>query len=267
MLPAPTIKLTAEQIASYNANGYLSLPAITTGEEVERLRRIYDRLFATKAGREKGDHFDLGGTDEENKEAVLPQILGPSQYAPELLETQLRANAIAIAHQLGGPGCEVVFDHAINKPPHSPAPTPWHQDEAYWADDTTYEHSLSIWIPFQDVDERSGCMQFIPGSNKLEVLPHHPINNDPRIHGLELDNAAYDVSKPAVCPLPAGGCTIHSGRTLHYTGPNNADVPRRAYILVAHTPKKALATPRNFYWNKQKQTARAERAAAAAAKK
>ena len=110
MLPQPTIKLTPEQIASYNENGFLSLPAITTHEEVEKLRQIYDRLFATKAGREKGDHFDLGGTDEDNKEAVLPQILGPSQYAPELLQTLLRANAIAIAHQLGGPDC----DHQVN---------------------------------------------------------------------------------------------------------------------------------------------------------
>jgi ectoine hydroxylase-related dioxygenase (phytanoyl-CoA dioxygenase family) len=264
MLPEPTIHLTPEQIASYHENGYLSLPAITTQEEVAKLRAIYDRLFDTKAGHERGDHFDLGGTDEEGKAAVLPQILGPSKYAPELLETQLRANANSIARQLGGPDCEIVFDHAINKPPHSPAPTPWHQDEAYWQDDTTYDHALSVWIPFQDVNQHNGCMQFIPKSNKLEVMKHHSINNDPRIHGLEMNEGEYDVSKPAVCPLPAGGCTIHSSRTLHYTAPNNSDIPRRAYILVAHTAKKTLPVSRNFYWNKMKTTARTERAKTAA---
>jgi hypothetical protein len=264
-MPKPTITLTAEQIKSYRDNGYLSLPALTTPEEVVKLREIYDRLFASKAGREEGNHFDLGGTDEDNKEAALPQILGPSRYAPELLDTLLRANAAAVAMQLGGPECTIGFDHAINKPAHSGAATPWHQDEAYWDDDATYDAAMSIWIPFQDVNETNGCMQFIPGSQKLEVLPHHSINNDPRIHGLELNAGAADVSHPAICPIPAGGCTIHPSRTLHYTAPNLSDAPRRAYILVFTTPKKKLPVSRNFYWNKQKHTARQERAEAAKA--
>ena len=32
-------------------------------------------------------------------------------------------------------------------------------------------------------------------------------------------------------PLKAGGCTIHTGRTLHYAGANLTDAPRRAYIV------------------------------------
>ena len=32
-------------------------------------------------------------------------------------------------------------------------------------------------------------------------------------------------------PLRAGGCTVHTGRTLHYTGGNRTDTPRRAYIV------------------------------------
>jgi hypothetical protein len=32
-------------------------------------------------------------------------------------------------------------------------------------------------------------------------------------------------------PLKSGGCTIHTGRTLHYTGGNLTDLPRRAYIV------------------------------------
>src|SRR5688572_20744765 len=102
-MPKATITLSAEQIDFYRREGYLTLPAITPLEEVERLRQIYDRLFAMRAGREVGDQFDLAGTDQEDKPATLPQILEPAKYAPELAEALYRTNAQAIARQLLGP--------------------------------------------------------------------------------------------------------------------------------------------------------------------
>jgi hypothetical protein len=47
-----TVTLTQEQIDFYHTNGFLALDAITTLEEVEWMRGIYDRLFAQRAGRE-----------------------------------------------------------------------------------------------------------------------------------------------------------------------------------------------------------------------
>lgn len=253
----PTILLTDDQIAFYHEHGYLSIPAITTPEEVERLCDVYDRLFASRAGREKGDQFDLAGTDEEGKEASLPQILGPSQYAPELLDTQLRINADAMVKQLLGPEAGVGGDHAIFKPPFHGAETPWHQDEAYWDPKWLY-NSMSIWVPFQPATLENGCLWFVPGSHRLEVLPHHSINHDPRIHGLEVEGA--DVSGAVACPLPAGGATFHHNRTLHYAGPNHSDIPRRAYIMGAGAPGKPYPGERRFPWNELKQTAREARA-------
>ena len=93
----PTIRLTEEQIAFYHENGFLAIEAITTPEEVARLRDVYDRLFAQRAGRAEGNQFDLAGADEEGTEAALPQILSPRQYAPELTDTLYEANARAIA--------------------------------------------------------------------------------------------------------------------------------------------------------------------------
>ena len=258
----PTITLTDEQIAFYHREGYLALPAITTREEVERLREIYDRLFATRAGREEGNQFDLGGTDEEGVTATLPQILGPSQYAPELKDTLLRANALAIAKQLLGPEAAARGEHAILKPARYGAPTPWHQDEAYWDPALEYE-SFSVWVPLQEATRDNGCMQFVPGSHRWEVLPHHSIGHDPRVHGLEVD--AADTSNAVACPLAPGGATVHHNRTLHYAGPNRSDTPRRAYITGFGLPAKQRATPRDFYWNTIKRTARDERRKAAQA--
>src|SRR3982751_4177270 len=98
----PTVSLTQQQIDFYHANGFLALDAITTPQEVAWLREIYDRLFAQRAGREEGNQFDLGGSDEEGKTAALPQILSPSKYAPELKEGLFRVNGMQVARQLLG---------------------------------------------------------------------------------------------------------------------------------------------------------------------
>src|SRR5687767_5167270 len=183
----PTISLTTEQIEFYHGAGYLVLPRITTAEEVRWLRGIYDRLFATRAGRADGNQFDLGGADEDGEEAKLPQILSPARYAPELKDGLFRANALAVATQLLGESCIPQGEHAILKPARVGPETPWHQDEAYWGDEREY-NSISIWIPLQEATLANGCMWFIPRSHKGEVVPHHCINHDVRLHGLEMDS-------------------------------------------------------------------------------
>lgn len=252
-----TIQLSEEQIRQYHDQGFLSLPALTTPEEIELMREAYDRIFAERAGRERGDQFDLAGSDEEGKQAALPQILSPSKYAPELANLQAWVNAKAIASQLLGGEAIYSGDHAILKPAGHGAPTPWHQDEAYWDPMLEYQ-SMSFWMPLQEANEANGCMQFVPGSHKLEVLEHHSINHDPRVHGLETDGV--DETQAVACPLPPGGCTIHDSRTLHYAGPNRSDVPRRAYIMVFGLEPSERKTPRSFPWNDKKKTARDARA-------
>ena len=260
----PTVRLSEQQIDSFHRAGYLALPQITPADEVRWLREVYDRLFATRAGRAEGNQFDLGGADEEGAEAKLPQILSPARYAPELNQGLYRANALAVAKQLLGEACIAQGEHAILKPARVGPETPWHQDEAYWGDEAAY-NAISIWIPLQDATLENGCMWFIPGSHKSEIVPHHSIGHDVRVHGLEMD-APPPMDQAVACPIPAGGCTIHHNRTMHYAGPNRSAEPRRAYILGFGTPPTKRATPGNFYWNKLKQTPREQRARAAEAR-
>ena len=256
--------ITESQIAFFHENGYLAIPEITTQNEIEKMRVIYDRAFSAKVGRAEGNQFDLAGTDEEGKEASLPQILGLSRYEPEIAESLYRTNALAISMQLLGDDARFTGDHAILKPALHGAPTPWHQDEAYWGEEWDY-NALSVWMPLQEANLDNGCMQFIPGSHKMEVQPHHSIGHDPRVHGLEIDEV--DSSNAVPCALPPGGATFHLSRTLHYTSPNLSPNPRRAYILTFATPPTRRTSERDFYWNKIKRTAREDRAKTAGAVK
>jgi len=237
------VTLTQEQIDKFHARGFLRLEAITTAEEVTRLQGVYDRLFEPGALVPEKDRLELAGNADA---PVLPQIMNPDHYAPELRETVAFANAQRIAAQLLGDAIVDSGMHAIRKPPKDGAATPWHQDEAYW--NPAYEHNgLSIWIPLQPATLENGCMQFVPGSHHHGVQPHQLIS--PESHGLELQSLEL-VEEAVACPLPPGGATIHFSRTLHYAGPNTSTEPRRALIMGFNAPGVLLPEPRDMPWQR-----------------
>jgi ectoine hydroxylase-related dioxygenase (phytanoyl-CoA dioxygenase family) len=264
----PTFRLSQDQVAFFKREGYLSVDHLTTDDDVAKLRASYDRIFQQRAGREEGNQFDLAGTDEEGKEAALPQILDPAKYAPEMNDSLLLANATQLVRDLFGPEATCAIAHAIFKPARKGAATPWHQDAAYWNPMEDYPNTVSIWVPLQQATVENGCMQFVPRSHQArEIWRHQSVNNDPRIHALELHPTETGrVGGAVACPMPAGGCTVHGGYTLHYTAPNTSDIPRRALILLGGLPPVKRSTPRENPWTQAKKTAREERAKAFAAK-
>lgn len=251
--------LSVEQVRNFHLNGFLSITdPIASEGELGELRVIYDRLFLDRAGRETGDQFDLAGSDEEGKEAALPQILNPAKYAPELETFGFLAEAVSIVRQLLGEEASLGIAHAIFKPAGSGAATPWHQDEAYW-DPALLYRTVSCWMPLQEATVENGCLWFMPGSHVWDVQPHRSIGGDLRVHGLEMVDTA-GINHSVACPLPAGGITIHLNRTAHYAGPNVSNTPRRALIMMGGLPATPFQGKRSFPWNEAKKTAREERA-------
>ncbi|MBU6502207.1 MAG: phytanoyl-CoA dioxygenase family protein [Burkholderiales bacterium] len=255
-----TLSLSSRDIEQFHDLGFLSIPRITTHDEIAHVRGLYDRLFEQRAGWNNGDFFDFAGLDDLGTPATVPQLSEPSRYEPALKDMIFRKNAHALAQQLLGPGAELVFEHAILKPAGIGGETPWHQDEAFYPRFTNYR-SLTFWMPLQPVDQFNGCLEFIPHSNNGPLLQHRSIKNDKRIHGLEA--LGVDESGKVICPLDEGGATVHGYRTLHHAAPNRTDGPRRAYALAFGVRSKAYTLREEFPWNLAKETAREKRAASA----
>ena len=111
--------LTQTQTASFLNDGFLALDRITSMEEVESLKPIFERLFERRVGRELGMHYDMVGTDEDDSANGLLQIMSPSRFVPSLLRTEIIANARSLALQILGSRAEFQLDHALLKPAHS----------------------------------------------------------------------------------------------------------------------------------------------------
>ena len=133
------------------------------------------------------------------------------------------------------------------------------QDESYWLD-MPDKRALSFWFPLCDARVENGCMWFVPGSHQGELRPHRPVrpghhlkepitarileetwrrptlkfnSRVPTVQDLVVRQMteAVEAGEGVACPVAAGGCTVHTGRTLHYTGGNTTRQPRRAYIV------------------------------------
>jgi hypothetical protein len=240
--------LTSAEVAEFHRRGFVSIPRISTVEEISRLHEIFARLFEERAGRREGGHYDMLSHDGEGDAPSLPTIINPVDYASQLRRLEYRTNALGAARQLLGPRAVPSFEQAILKPPRRGGATPWHQDEAYRYDPNFEYRQVSIWMPLQDATAENGCMRYIPESHRCEVLPHRSVGGDPRVHAIECPGG-FDPRSAVVCPLPAGGATLHDGRTLHGAGPNLSDGPRYAYILSFEVPPVPARQPRQFSWN------------------
>jgi Phytanoyl-CoA dioxygenase (PhyH) len=239
------VRLTDDQIAQFHADGYTSTTRITTDEELEWLRPVYDFLFAEKRGAWKGGYFDLSRPYEAEGDDLLPQVLMPEVRFPQLRRTNVARNARTIASQLiGRPDHELkTWSHMIRKPPHVGGALPWHQDEAYWGTEFAYR-ALACWVPLDPATVASGCMHFLPRSHTGPVRPHRHIGDDPSVHGLETDVADDQEGVPV--PIEAGGATFHHCRTLHMTTPNGSEQVRRAWsteVQVEPVPLPAGERP------------------------
>lgn len=226
MILFPTMKLTNEQIAEFNTNGFLLLKnfadpvlcdaikakakehldkqiqPIESEEEylrtgssngtIRRLRQVYDRE----------DVFKEWMTDKKIR-PILEQLLGEH---PRLL----------LAHH----------NSIMTKLPHKSSITTWHQDIRYWH----YQNDklLSVWLSLGDEFLENGLLEFIPGSHKMSFSPEQ---FDERSSFREdLPQNKEIVSKRAHYNLKKGDIVLFHAKTLHYAHQNETDKAKISFV-------------------------------------
>ena len=120
--------------------------------------------------------------------------------------------------------------------------TPWHQDEAFRSPDFVYSE-LSIWLALQPATLENGCMQFIPGSNKWDVLEHRSPGGDKHLHPLECcGDFARDLAVAE--PLAPGGCTARRAHTASHRRQHLRRAQAGLHPDLQHAARVQAGTPR-----------------------
>ncbi|CAK8675710.1 unnamed protein product [Clavelina lepadiformis] len=162
----------------------------------------------------------------------------PSSYVENLQEGKLHERAAKIAKIILGDDMTFDFDMLISKAPLTDTVTPMHQDESYWCD-MPDKRAVTVWVAMDNATVDNGCMWFVPGSHNKELRPHRQAREGH--HVLCCDG---DESEMIASPIRAGSCTLHHGRTIHYTRGNSTDKQRRAFI-VNYRPGLMVTWERN----------------------
>jgi ectoine hydroxylase-related dioxygenase (phytanoyl-CoA dioxygenase family) len=133
----------------------------------------------------------------------------------------------------------------IRKAPRDEEPVPFHQDEAYWNPWFDYR-SLGVWTPLDPATVESGCMSMVPGSHLEGIRTHALRNDDPTVTLIDMVDPPVERAVPQ--PVPIGGASFHHCRTIHGSGPNVSDHPRRVVIAEWQAAPVRREAPKDHPW-------------------
>jgi len=120
------------------------------------------------------------------------------------------------------------------KEANSPGFVSWHQDSTYWGLDP--DEVITAWIAFTEVNEANGYMQVIPGSHKIDQLPHvDTFHKDNLLSRGQEIAVEVDVSKAVGVALHAGEMSLHHIKLVHGSAANRTD-DRRIGLAIRYIP-------------------------------
>ncbi|MCC6730466.1 MAG: phytanoyl-CoA dioxygenase family protein [Chthonomonadales bacterium] len=220
-----TYPLSEEQVRFYQENGYIQLFDVLPPDELARTRSALDD--ANRLTLDARHHTSAANPEYER---VFVQKVNLWRVHEGMRRYVLNARVAEIARRLAGAErIRLWHDHALVKMPGDSRESPWHQDLPYWP--MNESGALSCWMALDDVDERNGCMQFVPRSQSWGQLEPIRLVNAQDLFGLVTEPETKDFT-PVVMRMPAGSCTFHHGLTFHYASANSTDRPRRAIITI-----------------------------------
>ncbi len=223
-------RLTDAQVAFYHEEGYLPGVRILTDEQVELLRgELADFFKPDHDGRELW--YEYHTNESTNPATILFHALGAWRIRPGFHDLLWHPAFTIAGSQLLGGAVRFWHDQLFCKPARHGGVVAWHQDYSYWTRTQPMSH-LTCWIGLDDSTVANGCVHYVPGSHRWDLL---------RITGLAGNMAAirevltpeqWDrFQRPVAVELLKGECTFHHPLMVHGSFENRTDQPRRATVI------------------------------------
>lgn len=222
-------RLSESQIEFYAQYGYLAGVRMLTDEQVDELRKEVTELLDPN---HPGNHllYEFSSNESADPQKVLFHALGAWRVTPGLHDILWNPAFTVPAAQLLGGAVRFWHDQIFYKPAHHGGVVIWHQDYSYWTRTQPMAH-LSCWIGLDDSTRANGCLHYVPGSHRWNLLPREEFANDmDTIHKSLTPEQERDF-KPVAIELKKGECSFHHPLMVHGSYENRTDTSRRAVVL------------------------------------
>ncbi len=223
-------RVTAEQIAHYQREGYVIQEDFLSREELAEMTAAVMRSVETLGGRRLAgvENEDLEETDDYYT-GVFLQRVNLWKIDPTIAGFFLSAALGRMLCELAGiDGIRMWHDHTLQKLPWA-NPTSWHVNAPNWS-----FHSrdvLSVWIALDDATIQNGCMYFLPGTHKTAQFDRNA-GFGPQVGALFDVYPEWRDIEAVPIELNAGAASVHNGLLAHGAGPNMSPHPRRAMVCI-----------------------------------
>lgn len=226
---AEPFRLSEDQIAFYQANGYLPGIRLLSDAQVDALREELGGLF--DLGHEGQELWYEYHTNESgDPDNVLFHALGAWRIRPGLHDILWNPAFTVPASQLLGGAVRFWHDQLFCKPARHGGVVAWHQDYSYWTRTKPMRH-LTCWIGLDDATTENGCLHYIPRSHHWELLPITGLANNMDAIQTVLSDKQKAAFKPVPVELKKGEASFHHPHMVHGSYANRTDRPRRAVVL------------------------------------
>lgn len=222
-------RLSDEQVEFYRREGYLAGVNLLTDSQIDVLRRELQELAdSNHPGHEL--FYEYNSNESSDPTKVLFHALGAWRISPAFHDLLWNpAFLIAAAQLLDGP-VRFWHDQIFFKPARHGGIVAWHQDYSYWTRTKPMAH-LSCWIGLDDSSRDNGCVHYVPGSHRWNLLPVTGLADDMNSIQSVLTEDQKREFKPVAIELKKGQASFHHPLMVHGSSENRTDHPRRAVVL------------------------------------
>lgn len=224
-------ELEEDQINFFKKNGFISGIKMLDDAQMEIIRNELSEIASPQhPGHEL--FYEFNSNESTDPGTILFHALGAWRITPGLHDVLWNPRFLVAASQLlGNVPVRFWHDQIFWKPPKQGGVVAWHQDYSYWTRTKPIAH-LTCWCGLDDSTKGNGCLQYIAGSQEWGLLPKPVIAGD--LHGIKdflNEEQKKQFENPQYAEVKAGEAIFHHSLTLHGSGENKSNRPRRAFVI------------------------------------
>lgn len=205
-------ELTADQILSFNRQGYIKPLRIFDEGEMAEYRDQLDEMMAASLA-----------AGQTSYSIISAHLKSPAVY--DLLTT---SQVVAYVKDLLGEDVIAWGAHCLCKLPGDGKQISWHQDASYWP--LSPSRTVTAWLAIDDADEGNACMRFVAGSHRRGHLEYRQSEaNEENVLNQTVDDVEQ-YGSVVYDELEAGEISLHSDLLLHGSDINRSE--RRRFGLT-----------------------------------
>src|SRR3990172_8668635 len=162
-------RLSDAQVAFYHEQGYVAGIRVLDDRQCDRLCEELARLVdPAHPGHEL--FYEFHSNESNTPNTVLLHALGAWRIEKGFHDLLWHPAMTVPASQLLGGAVRLWHDQLFCKPARDGGVVAWHQDYSYWTRTRPMAH-LTCWIGLDDATVDNGCLHYVPGSHRWDLLP------------------------------------------------------------------------------------------------